>query len=85
MPNDREKGSGFVYVDRPRSLHLAGDGLCEEVCPEIFFAGDDGLFYVKDVKEIANTANPRLRMGEGLAFVPDRQTESAIEAAEDCP
>lgn len=85
MPNDREKDARVVYMDRPGSLHLAGDGLCEEICPDIFFAGDNGLFYVKDVGERANAADPRLRMGEGLAFVPDRLTEAAIEAAEDCP
>lgn len=62
-----------------------GDGLCEEVCPDIFFAADDGLYYVKDVKEKANTANPRLRMAQGLADVPDNLLDAVVEAAEDCP
>lgn len=72
----------YVWIDQDL---CTGDGLCEEVCPDIFFAGDDGLFYVKDVNEKANSANPRLRMGEGLAFVPDNMNDAAIEAAEECP
>lgn len=59
--------------------------MCEEVCPDIFFGADDGLFYVRDVGERANTTDPRLRMGDGLAFVPDNLMDAAIEAAEDCP
>ena len=62
-----------------------GDGLCEEICPEIFFAGDDGLYYVKDVNEKANSGNPRLRMAHGLANVPDNLLSAVIEAAEECP
>lgn len=59
--------------------------MCEEVCPDIFFGADDGLFYVRDVGEKANPVNPRLRMATGLAYVPDRLLDAAIEAAEDCP
>lgn len=66
-------------------MYLAGDGLCEEICPEIFFAGDDGLYYVKDVGEKANPASPRLRMGTGLAYVPDNLIDAAVDAATDCP
>jgi ferredoxin len=72
----------YTWIDQDL---CTGDGLCEEVCPDIFFAGDDGLFYVKDVKEKANPANPRLRMAQGLAYVPDNLVDSAIEAAEECP
>ena len=62
-----------------------GDGLCEEICPQIFFGADDGLFYVKEVNETGNTANPRLVGASGLASVPDNLLEAVIEAAEDCP
>lgn len=62
-----------------------GDGLCEEIEPKIFFAGDDGLFYVKNVDETANPANPRLVGATGLADVPDTLLDNVIEAAEECP
>jgi ferredoxin len=73
-------------------VHLAGDGLCEEVCPEIFQGHDDGLFYVKEPEWPSIRDNgtgpkpePIYQMGKGLATVPDRLINSAIEAAEDCP
>lgn len=72
----------YVWIDQDL---CTGDGLCEEVCPELFFGSDNGLFYVKDEKEIANIQNPRLRMSTGLAFVSDRLRDSAIEAADECP
>lgn len=80
MPND-----AFQGLDRSRFVYLAGDGLCEEICPDIFFAAEDGLFYVKDVMEIKNPANPRLRMATGLADVPNNLLDAVIEAAEECP
>jgi ferredoxin len=66
-------------------LYLAGDGLCEEVCPDLFFGADDGLFYVKEKGEKGDILNPRLRMGNGLAFVPANLVDAAVEAAEECP
>ena len=70
-----------VWIDQDL---CTGDGLCEEVCPDIFFAGDDGLFYVKNVGEKANPANPRLKMGQ-TADVPDNLLDAVIEAADECP
>lgn len=72
----------YTWIDQDL---CTGDGLCEEVCPEIYFAGDDGLFYVRDVGEKANPANPSKRMAQGLAYVPDNLLDAAIEAAEECP
>lgn len=72
----------YTWIDQDI---CTGDGLCQEVCPELYFGADDGLFYVKDVNEKANLGNPRLRMGNGLAYVPDHLVDAAIEAAEDCP
>lgn len=71
-------------VDIDQDL-CTGDGLCEELAPDIFFAGDDGLFYVKDVGEVPNLVNPRLRMATGLANVPDNLLGDVIDAAEECP
>jgi len=34
-----------VWIDQDL---CTGDGLCEEIAPEVFFAQDDGLYYVKE-------------------------------------
>lgn len=74
---------GFkVWIDQDL---CTGDGICEEICPKIFFAGDDGLYYVKEVDEKANPANPRLRMGTGLASVPENLVDDVVDAATECP
>lgn len=69
-----------------------GDGLCEEICPEIFGGHDDGLFYVKepDWPSILDRGDgpqsePIYQMGTGTATVPDRLLEATIESAEECP
>lgn len=77
----------YVWIDQDL---CTGDGLCEEVCPDLFFGADNGLFYVKEKGEKGNLIEPRLKMGgtdiqDGLAFVPDNLVDAAIEAAEECP
>lgn len=77
----------YVWIDQDL---CTGDGLCEEVCPDLFFGADDGLFYVKEKGEVGNLLNPRLKMAgtidqDGLAFVPDNLVDAAVEAAEECP
>lgn len=62
-----------------------GDGICVEICPDIFFMSDDGLAYVKDVGESANVREPRLKMATGLADVPANLLDAVIESAEECP
>ncbi len=60
-----------------------GDGLCEEICPSIFYGNQDGLFYVKEAG--SETPNEHThRMGESV-LVPDDLVEAVIEAAEECP
>jgi ferredoxin len=78
-----------VWIDQDL---CTGDGLCEEVCPEIFGGHIDGLFYVKESEwpSIVNEGNgpqpnPIYQMATGMASVPDRLVNSVIEAAEDCP
>lgn len=75
-----------VWIDQDL---CTGDGLCSEVCPELFGGHDDGLWYVKEAgwSDIYNGKgnDPIYKMSEGLAMVPDALLESAIEAAEDCP
>lgn len=66
-----------------------GDGLCVEICPEIFFMHDDGLAYVKSEFDPSGMQNemPKHRMGgeDGLVSFEDRLLESVIESAEECP
>jgi ferredoxin len=71
-----------VWIDQDL---CTGDGLCVEITPDIFFMGDDGLAYVKDVTEVGDARNPRLKMATGLADVPDNLLNSVIESAEECP
>ena len=76
-----------VWIDQDLRT---GDGLCEEIAPDIFFGRDDGLFYVKEAavhfgteKRFDGVTNPA--GSEGVARIPDRQLEATIEAAEECP
>ena len=76
-----------VWIDQDL---CTGDGLCEEIAPDVFFGLDDGLFYVKESAErfgterlfdgAANPAGP-----DGTARIPDGLDEAVIEAAEECP
>lgn len=79
-------------LDRPGSVYFIGDGLCSEICPDIFEMHSDGLAYVKEVAwpsiiedDTGLKDYPIYQMGEGMASVPDRLVNATIEAAEDCP
>ena len=67
-----------VWIDQNL---CTGDGLCSEICPDVFIMQDDGLAYVKDVDFIHN--NPG--MHDGLATIPDGLEDAVKEAAEECP
>jgi len=76
-----------VWIDQDL---CTGDGLCEELAPEVFFALDDGLFYVKESaasfgteKLFDGVANPA--GVAGMARIPDGGLEQVIEAADECP
>lgn len=76
-----------VWIDQDL---CTGDGLCEEICPSIFGASDDGLYYVKEVEwpDLSNgsgNSDPTYKMAQGQATVPDRLRNAVIEAAEECP
>lgn len=66
-----------------------GDGLCAEICPEIFYMHDDGLAYVKEVDDRTGLefGKPKHRMGgdDGLVTVPENLLDATIESAEECP
>ncbi len=47
-----------VWIDQDL---CTGDGLCEEICPDVFTLLDDGLAYVKEGSKVYATAagNPQ--------------------------
>lgn len=67
-----------VWIDQDL---CTGDGLCEEICPDVFTLLDDGLAYVKDNGKVLSDPGG----AEGLASVPANLEEAVIEAAEECP
>jgi ferredoxin len=73
------QGMGMkVWIDQDL---CTGDGLCEEIAPDVFALLDDGLAYVKEGDKIfSDPGGP-----EGLANVPAGQEEATIESAEECP
>ena len=65
-----------VWIDQDL---CTGDGLCEEIAPDVFALLDDGLAYVKDGdKVLSDPGGP-----EAIAPIPDGQLEAVIESAEE--
>ena len=78
-----------VWIDQDL---CTGDGICAEICPDIFEMADDALAYVKE--ELWPTmygpdgtpkGYPALKMAEGTAAVSKALLEAVIELAEECP
>ena len=81
----------MVWIDQDL---CTGDGICEEIAPEVFARREDGLWVVK---EQANNFGEDLLFDDeegpghapegarGVARVPDDQIDDVIEAAEECP
>jgi len=71
-----------VWIDQDL---CTGDGLCEEIAPDVFTLLDDGLAYVKEGDKIYATAKGNPQGAECLAVVPAGQEEAVIESAAECP
>jgi len=71
-----------VWIDQDL---CTGDGLCEEIAPDVFTLLDDGLAYVKEGDKIYATAKGNPQGGDGMANIPDGQLDAVIESAEECP
>jgi len=76
-----------VWIDQDL---CTGDGLCEEIAPDVFFGMDDGLFYVKESssnygeeKLFDGVSNPAGAAGQ--ARFPDGSIDVVVESAEECP
>ena len=67
-----------VWIDQDL---CTGDGLCEEIAPDVFALLDDGLAYVKDGDKILSDPAG----AEAVAPIPEGQLEATIESAEECP
>ena len=65
-----------VWIDQDL---CTGDGLCEEIAPDVFVGLDDGLFYVKEGDKIFSEENGNVGGAEGLAVVPKGQEEAVVE------
>jgi ferredoxin len=67
-----------VWIDQDL---CTGDGLCEEICPDVFTLQDDGLAYVKESGTVLNDPGGSSQM----ASVPSDLEDAVVEASEECP
>ncbi|HEY5386217.1 MAG TPA: ferredoxin [Acidimicrobiales bacterium] len=67
-----------VWIDQDL---CTGDGLCEEICPQVFTLLEDGLAYVKEGGRVLDNPGG----AEGVARVPFEFEDAVREAAEECP
>lgn len=77
----------MVWIDQDL---CTGDGICEEITPDVFEGRDDGLWVVKETAKYFGTT--KLFDGvdgpegaAGLARVPAALHDDVIESAEECP
>ena len=67
-----------VWIDQDL---CTGDGLCEEICPQVFTLLGDGLAYVKEGDRVLSDPGGSAQM----AHVPSELEDAVSEAAEECP
>ena len=81
----------IVWIDQDL---CTGDGICEEIAPDVFLGRDDGLWVVKESasnfgKEIVFDGVEGDGHGpegsRGVARVPDNLVADVVEAATECP
>ena len=75
-----QTGADIVRVWIDQDL-CTGDGLCEEICPQVFTLLEDGLAYVKEGERVLHDPGG----AEGVAQVPSELEDALREAAEECP
>ena len=71
-----------VWIDQDL---CTGDGLCEEIAPDVFVLLDDGLAYVREGGTIYAESKGNSQGAAGMAAIPDNQLDVVVEAAEECP
>ena len=67
-----------VWIDQDL---CTGDGICEDVCPEVFVILDDGIAYVHEGVRVMNDPGQQ----SGLARVAPQHEDAVIAAALGCP
>ncbi len=81
----------MVWIDQDL---CTGDGICSEVCPDVFVSRDDGLWVVKEeathfgatiIFDGAEGDGHGPDSGRGVARIPDSLIDLAVDAAEECP
>ena len=78
----RELEDMKVWIDQDL---CTGDGLCEEIAPDVFTLLDDGLAYVREGATIYATAKGNAQGADGMAGFADARLDAVIESAEECP
>jgi len=71
-----------VWIDQDL---CTGDGLCEEIAPDVFVLLDDGLAYVREGAKIYAESEGNPHGAAGLAPIPEGQLDLVVESAEECP
>jgi ferredoxin len=75
----KKKGTTMkVWIDQDL---CTGDGLCEEIAPDVFTLLDDGLAYVVEDGNVMSDPGG----AEALANFTDSQLDAVVESAEECP
>lgn len=71
-----------VWIDQDL---CTGDGLCGEICPDVFVLMPDGVAYVRDESGIMAASEGSPQGYAGMVTVKDQDFEFVAEAAEECP
>ena len=82
VPTNCERELMKVWIDQDL---CTGDGLCEEIAPDVFVLLDDGLAYVREGDKIFAASEGNPEGADGMAAVPDGMEDLTVEAAEECP
>jgi ferredoxin len=77
----------MVWIDQDL---CTGDGICEEITPDVFVGRDDGLWVVKEEakyfdRTVVFNGEQAPDGARGMARIPDALIQDALESAEECP
>ncbi|MFH1330302.1 MAG: ferredoxin [Actinomycetota bacterium] len=71
-----------VWIDQDL---CTGDGLCEEIAPDVFVLLDDGLAYVREGDKLFAAAKGNPQGAEGKAEVLAGSEDATRQSVEECP
>ena len=78
IENNLQAATLRVWIDQDL---CTGDGICEDVCPEVFVILDDGIAYVREGARIMNDPGQQ----SGIARVAPEHEDEVVAAALGCP